>query len=207
MKHSFFCFTRRGVGGMALGIMLFCAPFVVNGGEVYRCVENGKTSISTSPCAPGAKSEQIATDQISKDSVQNARDDVARMREELDRLEQKYTAPRVQAVSIARPSWELWEEAPEAERTNYYYPVYEYHGGNLNAPIRQRDATRLLPGGGAHPGKVSGQSGKSLSNNGGRFASGHASAPRGSGGRGAHSGTARSGGGDGRGGYDTNTTP
>jgi hypothetical protein len=206
---------------MALGIMLFCVPFVVKGGEVYRCVENGRTIISTSPCVPGAKSEQIATDQISKDSVQDARDDVARMREKLDRLEQKYAVPRAQASVIARPSWEAWEEAPEPEGANYYYPVYEsshflrphlWHDRNWNASTQRRDANKEFPGHNARPGQASGQVGKWSPPRSGQFASGHvapasaqSSASHGNGKGAAHSGPT-GGGGGGRSGHRHNTT-
>ncbi|MDR2164455.1 MAG: DUF4124 domain-containing protein [Zoogloeaceae bacterium] len=52
-------FHPSRLAGFALGALLFLVSVTARGEEVYRCVENGRTTISVAPCSANAKSERI----------------------------------------------------------------------------------------------------------------------------------------------------
>lgn len=144
---------------LSLGFLCWLAPFAAahaQGGEVYRCVENGKTTILTEPCPTQAKSERIATDQVSEDAIRASTEMWAHEKEEANRMEQARLQREAADAALRR---ELARERavdpppePERERVGVYVPVPVYAP---YAPFRQQTTwppTRPNTPGNARPG-------------------------------------------------------
>ncbi|MDR3159446.1 MAG: DUF4124 domain-containing protein [Zoogloeaceae bacterium] len=120
--------------------------------QAYKCVENGKTTISTAPCPAGAVTRaEIVAENLP--DAEAARADVERQQRYLDNMardaahaaEQKMKAEKIKAEQAALEARAQRDEAEaEALRANadrsaifYYTPPYGFYGyGKYGGDIR-----------------------------------------------------------------------
>ncbi|MDR2678907.1 MAG: DUF4124 domain-containing protein [Zoogloeaceae bacterium] len=109
--------SRRAARFWALLFLLPLAAFALSSGaaaEVYRCVINGKTVISTEPCPLGAKAETIRPDVVGEEARAAAEKEAAWLKSETERL----AAAQVQRdADEAAARQAAAEEAAEAAST------------------------------------------------------------------------------------------
>jgi hypothetical protein len=98
--------------------------------EVYKCVQNHKVTISTTPCPPGATSTVVPVEASPQGQV-SPEEEIARMRQKADAMERE-RLEREAARERAPVSSPLSAPAETPEAVNAH--------GRLNAARRKREA-------------------------------------------------------------------
>ena len=95
--------------------------------QVYKCLQDDKTMISTQPCPPGATSTAVPVE-VNPNPAMTPEQEVANMRQKADRMERERLGRSAERAT-AQPPEPADEEAPEAVNAH----------GRLNAARRKRE--------------------------------------------------------------------
>ncbi|MDR1646676.1 MAG: DUF4124 domain-containing protein [Zoogloeaceae bacterium] len=151
-------------------VILACfAAFAFSPGaaaEIYRCVVNGKTTISTDPCPLGAKAETVMPDTVGEEARAAAEKEAAWLKREAERLTAAQAQRDADEAAVRQAAAEAAAATAEAEAQQtivevhtgwpllYYRPVWRhrppaYHHRPPPARRRPPPPPRLAPGGAA----------------------------------------------------------
>ncbi|MDR1889852.1 MAG: DUF4124 domain-containing protein [Zoogloeaceae bacterium] len=107
----------------------------VSAQQVYKCLENGKVTISTQPCPPGATSTVIPVEASPNPPI-SPEEEVARLKQKADAMEQERLNRQAErAAANAPPPLPQTGDAEEAVNAH----------GRLNAARRKREEANKPP--------------------------------------------------------------
>jgi hypothetical protein len=140
----------------ALALILCVVACPLYAAEMYKCVQNGRLTISSEPCPTGAKSTVITPDAAPDTPVISSDEELARLKQKLEVLERE----RLQrnAARAAAEAERQKQEAQAAKDSEESAEPVNAHG-RLNAARKRREEAAKNNSGGNTGGNAGGNSG------------------------------------------------
>lgn len=99
--------------------------------QVYKCLQDGKTTISTQPCPPGATSTAVPVE-ANPNSAITPEQEIANMKQKADALERERLGRAAERAAANAPAPAVVEETGEAVNAH----------GRLNEARRKREEAK-----------------------------------------------------------------
>jgi hypothetical protein len=115
-------------------LLILCLFSCGASAEVYKCIQDGKTTISTLPCPPGATSTAVPVE-ATPNSAMTPEQEVANMKQKADAMERERLNRSAERATANAPAPVVEDEATEAVNAH----------GRLNAARRKREEANKPP--------------------------------------------------------------